>query len=236
MKKLTVLIALVALMAVGCRMARMAVPQSLTADAAAMPVSGRTGFNVFDESISFGPYNVTEVHRGWKVKSSFGFLGFSMNKARQSFEFSIADTQQQGRAEVQCSTGVKWKDIEGQLAGGTLTVNLQAHTLYACSIKTQDAVWQLLMNEETGQVVMSGVLTDGETELAVKGTTKLEGSSFPLSDPTGYIIELDGRPVAAVEVINAGAVWIKPDLGPELRLPVASTASALLLYRDLDDQ
>lgn len=35
------------------------------------------------------------------------------------------------------------------------------------------------------------------------------------------------------EVINAGAVWLSPDLDPALRAPVTAAISALLLFEEL---
>jgi hypothetical protein len=54
-----------------------------------------------------------------------------------------------------------------------------------------------------------------------------------LGETTGYVIEWQNRPVAAVEVINDGSVRLHPELAEEHRRPVVAAIAALLLYEEL---
>ena len=72
-----------------------------------------------------------------------------------------------------------------------------------------------------------------DRSVAVKGTDRLAGTPLPLGETAGYIFEQAGKPIAAVEVINNGAVWLSPDLDPALRGPVTAAISSLLLFEEL---
>ncbi len=80
---------------------------------------------------------------------------------------------------------------------------------------------------------MQGTLSQGNQVLAVRGTNRLAGTPFPLGDTSGYVFEAGGRTIAAVEVINNGAVWLSPGLDPALCGPVTAAISALLLFEEL---
>lgn len=55
-------------------------------------------------------------------------------------------------------------------------------------------------------------------------------SNLPSGEPFGYEIRLDERPLAIVETINRGRVWIDSD-APD-RDDLAAAAAALLLFDD----
>ena len=50
--------------AAGCTTARMAIPADLESRSDVYPCVGRDGFS-FAEKISFGPYEVFDIHCGW---------------------------------------------------------------------------------------------------------------------------------------------------------------------------
>ncbi len=56
---------------------------------------------------------------------------------------------------------------------------------------------------------------------------------MPVFEAAGYLLTLRGETVAAVEIINRGAVWIHPAVEPEMRGALAAAAAALLLHQDL---
>ena len=51
----------------GCQVARMAVPPDLESGSEVFPCTGRQGFT-WSEKFTFGPYAVTDVHRGWTCR------------------------------------------------------------------------------------------------------------------------------------------------------------------------
>jgi hypothetical protein len=76
-------------------------------------------------------------------------------------------------------------------------------------------------------------MTDGATRIGILATHKLDFTPLEVSTPTGYIFHIKGRPVGAVEVFNAGTVWLNNSVTPETRSALAATSAVLLLYQDI---
>ena len=66
----------------------------------------------------------------------------------------------------------------------------------------------------------------------MEGTRHLAGG-LPADETSGYLLLRAGRPLAAVDVLGAGAVWLPETLAPAERSLLAGTAAALLLLEDL---
>jgi hypothetical protein len=92
---------------------------------------------------------------------------------------------------------------------------------------------KLVMEQSRHELVMQGIMTDGDTQINISVTYKIAGSPFKLGDPTGYVFRIGGRPVGAVEVINKGTVWLNNSVKPETRSTLAATSAVLLMYQDV---
>lgn len=203
-----------------------------------MPVTGRQGFGL-SESFRFGPYHVSDVHRGWRVTTSWGILGYGSSKSEQPFEFRLSAHDVAIR-QAHCATGVRWKEVKLNNfmdTGGALEWELSSHALFTCEFSLPDKKesWKIVMKQETRNLVMDGLLAHGATRIFVKETRELEGGAWPLTEATGYRFYRNQDLVGAVDVLNQGAVWMKKDLSSDMRGAVAAAASALLRYRDLKD-
>jgi len=220
-----------------CTTARMACPPELSAAAVEMPVTGRQGFGLSD--LFFGPYIVSDVHRGWRVTTAWGILGYGSSKSEQPFEFKL---RVHGNAvwQAHCAAGVRWKEMEFNNfmdTGGVLEWELSSHALFTCEFSPPDKEkpWKMVMKQETQDLVMDGVLGDGVIRISVKGTRELAGGKWPLTEATGYLFYRDRDLLGAVDVLNQGAVWIKKELPDHTRRALAAAAAALLLNGDLRD-
>ncbi len=213
----------------GCHTARMAVPSELKA-ASEMKCSGRGGFH---EEFQFGPYKVTDVSRGWTKRTAWGFWKYEKATVKQNYEFSLltpAGKQWHGQA----AAGLKAADIKTEAWGGELTVGIKSeHNLVVRLGSSDGAKWTMVLNQDSGESLFRGVFTDGTEAYSVAGTHKLAGSPMPLSDASGYILIQNGKQVAAVEVINAGAVWLSSGLTSSQQDALSAAATALLLFKDL---
>jgi hypothetical protein len=222
----------------GCRAARMAVDPGLAGAVQEMPVQGRQGF-VWNKPLLFGDFEVTDIKRGWLRRSKLDVFGFTSEKARQSYTFKIT-MRGEPAWQAQCATGIKRKDLELDNfldTRGTLKVELESETLFACTFATPDnKEWKLVMSQGTRDWFLNGILTDGSKQIGVNGTRELAGGAWPMMDPTGYHFLFNGQVVGAVEVLNAGAVWLDASLDGEVRKAVAAASSALLLYRDIKER
>lgn len=219
---------------IGCRTARFAVPAHLKADAPEMTVEGLQRLS-FKESISFGPYRVTDVDRSWTKTESWGGDWVNKSKASQTYEFALKD-QSGPVCEAQCATGVQKREMQSDDFLWGLLDYEATHVNVACVFRTMPAKkrWRMFMSQSDGDA-LNGVITDGKNKIQVRGSNKLQGSPIPLSDPTGYVFQKDSRVLGAVEVINKGAVWLHPNVKDDLRTILATASSALLLYRDISE-
>ena len=220
----------------GCTTARMAVPADLESRSDAYPCVGRGGFTL-SEKFSFGPYEVVDVHRGWTHRVSWSIAAYERARARQQYEFALRPPSGQ-TWQGQAATGVRKQDLKDTVAGGELTWGLTREVNFVARLGRagQTNAWTLALAEERGGVLLNGALTDGQTTYRVEGSRQLDGSPMPLMENAGFLIYGGTRLVAAVDVVNAGSVRFDQALKPAQREPLAATAAALLLYRDISQK
>ena len=224
----------------GCQVAHMALPQDLRSEASELAVEGRP-LLIFNNSFRFGPYNVADVHRGWTrgggYSASIGATEFSSSEATQKYEFSVKGPDRPAWA-VQCATAADWSQFETEgFLGGRFGVELSSNQQLLCTL-TQDRgerLSKLAMSRSASanETALRGIVIDGATRIDISGTHRLDTTPLRMRTPTGYIFHIGGRPVGAVEVINAGSVWLDDSASPETRSALAATSAVLLLYQDL---
>jgi hypothetical protein len=197
-----------------------------------LPVRGRQGWK-FVERVQFGECDVYEVRRSLTKGGDLrvGRVTFyEGNKRRQTFGFTLAGPD-----------GAVWH-------GGAAT-NVRRHALerdgFEIALRDKSGFMARLEPDaapengwtldlaETFDRPLKGTLNSGARTITVTGTSKLAGTPLPLDETTGYVFESGGTPVAAVEVINNGAVWISPAIDAADRAPVTAAVAALLLFEEL---
>jgi hypothetical protein len=220
----------------GCQVAHMALPQDLQSESSELTVEGRSGL-IFNKSFDFGPYQVTDVHRGWTKGKGFSIWGYSASEAKQKYEFSVNESDRT-TWEVQCATGADWSQLESKgFLGGTFTIKFSSNRQLVCTLKQEggEKLSKLIMAQSASanETALQGIMTDGATRIDISATHKLATTPLQVNDPTGYIFHIDGRPVGAVEVINKGTVWLNNSVTPETRSALVATSAVLLLYQDI---
>ena len=225
----------------GCQVAHMALPQNLKSEASELTVEGRS-LLIFNDSIQFGLYHVTDIHRGWTTGEGFsisnGASEYSSSEAEQKYEFSVNDSDRT-TWEVQCATGAEWSQLETQgFLGGTFAIEFSSDQQLVCTLKQEggETLSRLFMSQSANETALQGIMTDGATRIDISATHRLETTPLEVSSPTGYIFHIGLRPVGAVEVINQGTVWLSNSVTPEIRSALAATSTILLLYQDVKDQ
>lgn len=193
-----------------------------------LAVTGRQGWkNV--ERLTFGGYLVNNVDRSYTKGSSLQILFYEGAKARQSFAFyAQGDDMETWRGEAETTAHRRALDFDVEIE----LRNKSGFGVRLSPLSRPEEVWILKLAEKR-EKPFEGDLTRGTQTVKVRGTNKLAGTFFALGETAGYIFEVGGRPVAAVEIINDGAVWLSPDLAKELRQPVTAAISALLLFEEL---
>ena len=224
----------------GCKTAHMALPPDLPGDATVLAVEGRA-LSAFGGSFQFGPYQVTDIHRGWTKGSgssiSIGETELSSSKAKQKYRFSFTGPDRT-TWNAQCATVADWSDMEtGGLLGGRFRIQFSSNQQLVCTLdqngggKRSNLVMARSLNKDTK---LQGVMVDDAARIDVSVTYNIDGTPIPVSDPTGFVFHIEGRPVGAVQVFNKGTVWIDNAVTPEVRTALAATSAILLLYQDME--
>ena len=228
------LILLFAVSATACREAQMAAPVELATAIQPWKVE-QTRVTGWDAPFNFGPYTVKDIKRGWTKSTAWGFIAYESYRANQSYEYRLATGQGKKAWRCNCAANVNQQVLESMVGGGKLTWEMGAGQSLACSLRSPKGIlWRLVLAAGgASNAPMQGVLEGPKLTMQVRGTDQLEGSTIPLSEPTGYVFSIIG-PVSgtagAVQVINNGLLWL-PD-SPQQGVMAAASA-ALLLYQDI---
>lgn len=219
-----------ALLVSGCSTARMALPPSFPAETAPMQVSGHRGFG---RTLRFGQYEIRNISRGWRTTSSWriDIYGGATSSRKSSFE--VLNTASGEKTQARCVNNAKWQDLKDNVLGGELTWRFAGGVVYLAALERGEKRWELIMEQDNRGWMLEGRLSDSKTSLAVRGTRRLEGSSWEFTEATGYIFSMNGRDVAAVETLNEGRIWVDAALSEELKDIISASSVALLLYGDL---
>ena len=224
----------------GCQVAHMALPQDLKSESSELTVEGRS-LLIFNDSIQFGLYHVANIHRGWTTGGGFsissGNSEYGSSEAEQKYEFLLFDSDRT-TWQVHCATGADWSQLETQgFLGGSLTIEFSSNQQLVCTLQQEGGgtLSRLVMTQSASanETALQGIVTTGATRIDISATHRLDTTPLQVSMPTGYIFHIGGRPVGAVEVINAGTVWLNNAVTPEIRSALAATSAVLLLHQDV---
>lgn len=209
----------------------MRLPEELVS-ANRIPVKGRQGWKLI-ERVQFGDYVVSEVRRSWTKGGDLRVgrvLFYEGNKRRQTFGFTLV-----GPEGSPWHGGAATNLRRNALEHDGFEIALRDKSGFAARLEPDSdptAGWTLDLTERFDRP-LSGTLSRDARVVTVTGTRKLAGSPFPLDETTGYVFESGGRPIAAVEVINNGAVWVSSEIESELQAPVTAAIASLLLFEEL---
>lgn len=206
--------------AAACGTVGYAVPGELSA-VAPLRVHGRQGL-LIHQRLSFGSYATGEVHRSaTRGRELSDVLKSHAGDYSQRYSFSLARDSTKV-ADVACAA-------EGS-AAQTLGVTWQMDRRLRCDLTAPDGERRTLLLEAAHDRPLAG-WTTGSEGLSVEGSTRATRvAGGRISTTAGYTIARGGArtPVAAVDVMNDGAVYLAA-AGDDV---LAAVAAALLLYQD----
>lgn len=207
-------------------------PPEKLACAERLPVKGRQGWKII-ERVQFGDCDVYEVRRsltkGGDLRIS-RLAFYEGSKRRQTFGFTLA-----GPRRAVWHGGAAINVRRHSLQSDGFEIELRDKAGFGARLEPDGAPgdgWTLDLTETLDRP-LKGTLKRGDRTIVVTGTNKLAGTPLPLDETTGFVFETGGRPVAAVEVINDGAVWISQAIDAGERAPVTAAIAALLLFEEL---
>jgi hypothetical protein len=221
-------------MLAGCTVPYMQVDPQLSAQAEALPVSGRQGW-LIKQQLQFGEFNSSPVKRSWTTGYNIPFI-VRFSGAKEKLGFSLQNSAGD-KAELFCLGKLREYDLP--VLNKAFEVNLKTTDVFTCAIALADQSFEFYsenLNQNprfgaiTGQVQGPGVI------FSIRPVGTLEGGQSSWSTTAlGFELLQDGQVIAAVETLNDGRVWISPALSEPQQLITAGIAAALLLRSALSE-
>lgn len=219
----------------GCAVAGMTVPGDL-ADAPRMEVRGRQGW-MPGRQLHFGEFSTSRVSRRETIPAVN--VGFFTEHA--AFDASYVFQLRTPTARVSEAACGAWADVAAtRIPIVDLTESETRDATLACDVllepgDTDDDRWYLEIRAPRG-TQLSGRVENGRAAYRIDPTTELNGVAACCSTSGYHVRDGSGRIVAAVEVVNDGAVWLHPSLAAADRHLLATVAGAILLMADVPEE
>ncbi len=217
----------------GCTVARMALPPEMSSGQwTTWSVTGRQGFQLGTD-LTFGPYRLADVRRGWTTRESLALDIFKMARADRKFRFTLVTVGTHPQL-VTCQSRARWNELDIESRQWQLQWGLSSEKFTSATFHRGGQGYSLLMTADNADgFLLSGSLIGGSRRWDIRPTRRLDGAAWDVLEDVGYFISEDGHLIAAVETINDGAVYVRPGLSNESRDLVATVAGVLLLDRKL---
>ena len=219
----------------GCETVKMAVPEGLAEVSEELPISGRGG-----STVKMGPYEITDIDRDVDVHLGGSVPGFAHAHTSGGYSYLLRGSG--GERTGQCAVTGDKVGIAGLGATwGTLGCACQGSRSESSFKLPLGDGWQLRhgsMNRGELQVggralavqVIAAVETGGRTYDFDEGRWK-KGGSMPWKEPTGCHVDDAAGPVAGLELLPPGRIWLARSLESTERADMACLLSGILLYQ-----
>jgi hypothetical protein len=215
----------------GCALAQMPVPESLAASER-MTVSGRQGLRI-NQRVRFGSFEAHDVKRSWTRGSDRGGESATRSTRVQEYRFNVRSGQED-RWFVSCRHEVEVMTVRTSVVDLSPVDRSALYcNLHPLTGEAPEDAWEMELRE-TRDRPLSGSLRGRTDTLSVSGTNRVD-RALAMAETTGFEIRDDERALAAVQVLNKGAVWLPSDPAPVRRDVLAAAAAALLLMDELKD-
>ena len=217
----------IALLIAGCRTAFMSVPAEL----AATEAFAVTGANprLWNRPLSFGPWRTSEVREGGRWGFAAPLLGLEAGFSQQPYRLVLE--HEDGRAvQAECVA----RSVTLSRSGWSVDPTLGALPALACGFRSDDGDEWTLKLHARGTNFEGELSSSSGSPLKIRSVHRLEGSRLPSGEPVGYEIAGDS-PLAAVETVNRGRVWLAPSAGSSIDRRTAAAAAVLLLFEPADE-
>lgn len=200
----------------------MAVPSDVEATS---EVFEATGLWV-DESFRLGRYSVAGVDRAStkssaKMQEAGFFFDAAVDEETQGgYTYRFLEGEQELRAACRTFTNRKKSII------GTLEQTTQASRL-ACSCENGDRASSV-------EVAWSGRQPSGTATLAgealVLTSLRVSGPAWAPAEAMGFLVDAADGPIAAVEVVRPGRMWLSRELGATEQRELGCLLAGLMLH------
>lgn len=230
-----------------CAAPQIQLDKDLRRQATPMPVSGRQGW-LMNQQIKFGLYHTDKLQRGW-IKSfrNDAFLA-RLTGAQEKYSFTLFD-REQAAYTITAANSIRGAELplirymdenSSPRLREIATLSIHCQKLFAATLyhPQRQESWNLTLMSNS-DIHKNGrfagfLVHEQEAEIEILPIYLLERSRTIGTDILGYEFRQRGKPLAAVEVVNQGKVWIASSLDARLQQVLASASAALLLQQELN--
>jgi hypothetical protein len=210
------------------RAARMELPQDLAARVERLSAAGFGGRNEGNYTLGDVAGEFTRIESRWAIGDPL----YAQNRGRSSFTLSGAGFEQAVAASCEMR--------RASVTIGVVTFDPDKMT-YQCDLSGDESPLLILgqpkpenlrarmlaRSDRRGEAKFAGLT------VAVRSVHNYAGSRIQAPMPVGYLLEIDGRAVGAVELTDVDpAVYLPTAEAPDVRSAVIVTALALAVLRD----
>ncbi|MFN4115690.1 MAG: hypothetical protein ACK4F7_04210 [Inhella sp.] len=228
-------------------------PEALSASPA-LAVSGRHGWLPDRQALRFGAHSTgpRRLRQQWEQRQCpAGCSRFDLGVFAAEFDsrFSRARSRLQFTQEGEGAAPLaveavlveereerewSWRVFGKTLHGGQGRELVHPYTGTLLPLSGDAPAWRFIVGEQQGMdtaVWLGWAESEAGQRIELRSllswTVRPGGGGLAL--PAGYLLESEGRAVAAVQLLGGGEVWFAPDLEPSLRQASAALISSLLL-------
>jgi hypothetical protein len=203
----------------------MNVPADIAPATEPFPVQGRSSASgmFVNENFKLGDYDVANVSRGGKSKSTFAALGgfSSSEESGYSFDLKRGAETLHGECHFEANEG-------GAGLGGLKISNEKKKMACACGNDAAPVASVVMQASTTSGY--GGTLKAHDASFNVTAIYERQGGAFSDGNPAGY--RVDGNGVeGAVDVLGPGRAWLAKSLDGDKRTDVACVFAGLLLFK-----
>jgi len=246
-RALTVLLAALAPLAANAEQ-HMALPKDFPTNMTVLP--GKRAFNMLGKKpLALPPYQVTEFRQGAVTFPQLDSVTLGAGKVAirrtasqtaQGYRFQL---EENGHAAWGAQCRLERSSWSVRVEGKTTAVEGTGEIVQSLQCELRDQAggdpWLLVLRSDVRPKLLTvdadsnGALVRGDKTLQVTAIYAVEGKSFMLPQPSGFLFAAGGHWVAAAEWIPPGSLRLDPALDAADRGPVAAASAALLLYSTL---
>jgi len=208
--------------------------EDLESTASPMAVSGNNGLSLKKKIICYGNFTTSKIDRSFQEsKRKSAFMQISSQSTTEKFKFTQY-CKDDKCLQVECASVFVNKEMplfKNFAAYDLESKNYFAGTLYCKnSFILRDFV--VYFSDEVFKPKAKGFVNFSPQQKIIIKPAFISKSKLFHIEPEGYEFVLDDKTIAAVETINNGRVWMRPELNEELKLVLAGVSTALLLNRN----
>jgi hypothetical protein len=216
----TLQVAAVVVSGAACAGPRMVAPPDVANGAQVLETKDRSAASgmLVDESFTLGKYSVNAVDRDATSKSSFSIGGYGKSSTTTGYTYQFVSDGD----KINGGCGSVSKKQTVSLGAGSAVDWGNTQVTCECG---EGAKLELVGKGDT----VTGTASLGEEHYVLTPVEETDKSSFA-AGPSGFRLDLDGKPQGAVETLHPGRVWLSKGVEGSRADQLSCLFVGLMLY------